>query len=281
MPRLCRRLLFGSVSLAAAFALMGGAGGGLGASQAPDPSSNIVIAASGIPGVCSTKPTGLACESAAVTDLDAARAHMALGPYLLPGNFVSLPATAQLFILTNLDRLAYGVDPLVGLSARIDAAAAHGVLTDSDPTNPPDLPSATGWSSNWAGGFQNALFAYYTWVYADGRGSGNLDCTARDHSGCWGHRNNIIDSQDTPTASMGDAVGSDRAGTTGYALEIANPLGRLTYTYTWAEARKDGSGARPGAIAVAKRTAPTSGEAPTRTTAASPRPDTGSERASA
>jgi hypothetical protein len=214
-----------------------------------DPPSNITLPAASVPSACASDPAGRQCEDAAIVDLDAARARIGLVPYLLPRDFVSLPPTVQLLVLTNLDRIAYGIEPIVGLNSSIDAAAAQGVLRDSDPVYPTGMPPDNGWSSDWAGGFQNALFAYYAWVYDDGFGSGNLDCTTPHGQGCWGHRNNIIESEDSATAAMGDAVGADGTGTNGYAIEIVGTQTPLTYQYTWAQAVAAGANSPPGATA--------------------------------
>ncbi len=36
------------------------------------------------------------------------------------------------------------------------------------------------------------LEAIYFWMYDDGLGSYNIDCTPSNTSGCWGHRNNVL-----------------------------------------------------------------------------------------
>ncbi len=55
-------------------------------------------------------------------------------------------------------------------------------------------------TSNWAGGFASTLEADFEWMYDDGLGSGNLDCTSSDQSGCWGHRHDILWSFSGPIA---------------------------------------------------------------------------------
>jgi hypothetical protein len=47
-------------------------------------------------------------------------------------------------------------------------------------------------TANWDGGDSSALKADFGWIYDDGPGSGNLDCTSSDTSGCWGHRHDIV-----------------------------------------------------------------------------------------
>ena len=60
-----------------------------------------------------------------------------------------------MFILSNLDREAFGLPTIVGLSSDLNSAAALGVAEDSDPDPEPELPAdlpLEGWDSNWAGG---------------------------------------------------------------------------------------------------------------------------------
>jgi hypothetical protein len=124
-------------------------------------------------------PTSTACETAVVAGLDSAHTALGLGTYPLPADFDSLAPEDQLFILSNLDRVAYGLPTISGLSPTLDSAAQVGVADDADPDPAPDLPpnlGSYGWSSNWAGSFANALLAYYDWMYDDGVGSPNIDC---------------------------------------------------------------------------------------------------------
>jgi hypothetical protein len=103
------------------------------------------------------------------------------------------------------------------------------------------------YASNWAGGYVNVVQAYEGWMYDDGPGSGNVDCTSGDPSGCWGHRHDILWEFD-PTGgqtAMGAAAGSDSAGTPGYAMLLvqgSDSSYRPTYTYTWEQAVADGAG---------------------------------------
>ena len=38
----------------------------------------------------------------------------------------------------------------------------------------------------------NPLEAIHYWMYDDGAGTTNVDCTPTNQSGCWGHRENIL-----------------------------------------------------------------------------------------
>src|ERR1019366_3072418 len=47
-------------------------------------------------------------------------------------------------------------------------------------------------ASNFAQGAANALIANDLWMYDDGPGGPNADCTSSNSSGCWGHRDGIL-----------------------------------------------------------------------------------------
>jgi hypothetical protein len=207
-----------------------------------DPGSNFVVGA--LPSACQTDPTGAACIEAAVSYLDQARASLGQPPYALPGDFVSLSPAQQSFILANLDRTLYGLAPVQGLTAALEQDAAIGVQDDADPQ--PSSPDWLGFTSNWAGGYDNIVLAYEAWMYDDGPGSGNLDCSSPGSSGCWAHRHDVLwqfDSGGGPLA-MGAAAGADSGGNPGYAMliEQKTPESTPSFVYTWAQAVADGAG---------------------------------------
>jgi hypothetical protein len=207
-----------------------------------DPSQN--FRPGPLPPTCDPHPTTPPCVDAAVGELNKARASLGQGPYGLPSNFDTLAPEQQLFVLTNLDRLLYGLTPIPGLTADLGQDAAPGVQADTDPR--PSDPDVISYTSNWAGGFQSAPLAYEAWMYDDGPGSGNLDCTTADASGCWGHRHDILWQFDSPgPLAMGAAVGQDQHGRPGYAMLLAqgNDHYKPAFTYTWRDALANG--ARP------------------------------------
>ena len=213
------------------------------AAAPPNPSADIPLGP--LPAACSGAPAGALCENAAIGRLDAARARLGLGPYRLPVNFVALAPARQLLILANLDRLAYGLKPVRGLSLTLDAIAKQGAQAREDPNPWPVVAGLAGqqvigFSSNWAGGAPNAPVAYYEWMYDDGYGSGNLDCTSRTAPGCWGHRHTIFAFAGAPTLTMGAAA---LPAETSYALTIVETsTPAWPYSYTWASALADGAG---------------------------------------
>jgi hypothetical protein len=215
------------------------------AAAAPNPPGNIRLGP--LPRSCERSPTGAACETASVRSLDAARARLGLGPYLLPADFVRLAPARQWLILANLDRIAYSLRPIDGLSSVLNAVALRGAMQRRDPDPGPLVmrlhsQSRIGFSSNWAGGQPNALVAYYGWMYDDGYGSGNLDCRTPSAPGCWGHRQDILAFPQAGRLSMGAAA---LGGSASYALTLVETSTAVwPYSYTWAAAMADGAGVR-------------------------------------
>jgi hypothetical protein len=128
------------------------------------------------------------CQEAVVNAIDQARAEEGVGPLTLPADYDNMSLAGQIRLLTDLERVDRGLPGFTGLSSKLDVMAEAAALSNSDPTG----PNNTSWGSNWAGGEASALFADYDWMYNDGPGSPNLDCTAPSASGCWDHRQNIL-----------------------------------------------------------------------------------------
>jgi len=209
-----------------------------------DPSSNIALGP--LPGACAQAPRGAACENAAIHSLDHARAKLGLGPYLLPAGFVTLVPARQWLILSNLDRIAYKMRPITGLALPLDKVAQQGAIAHADPDPGPLLSrlhnqTQLGYASNWAGGQANALLAYYGWMYDDGYGGPNLDCSTPNAPSCWGHRHDILAFPQGGALAMGAA---SVKGSASYALTIVDTeRPAWPYAYTWAQAKRAGAGA--------------------------------------
>lgn len=122
---------------------------------------------------------------------------------------------------------------VLGLNARLDAAACTGARRDADPT-----PYGRGWrayASNWAGGMASPLFAYYGWMYDDGLNadgsSSNIDCSSAHRSGCWGHRDNVLLAYPARTQAVlgvGFAGRTSRGPTAGGSSSVT---GATTYAF--------------------------------------------------
>jgi hypothetical protein len=110
---------------------------------------------------------------------------------VLPTNWAQLSPEQQLFVATNLERTVRGLPALTAMATTLDQAARQGAAQDTDPGPPHGFPYSQ-WASNWAGAVGNPLEAVYFWMYDDGAGSANIDCTPSNDTGCWGHRENIL-----------------------------------------------------------------------------------------
>lgn len=130
----------------------------------------------------------LTCQSAVVQAIDNARAAEGVRPMALPSDYASLNENQQLFVLADLERVDRGLPGFDGLSSDLDRMAQAGAVANNDPMG----PSGASWGSNWAGGEASALLADYDWMYDDGPGSPNLDCTSANAGGCWAHRVNVL-----------------------------------------------------------------------------------------
>lgn len=155
---------------------------------------------------CAQDSAGSACITAALADINAAHAAEGVQPMVLPSSFASMSVPEQLLNLADLERVDRGMAPILGLAAPLNQDAQTAAEQNNDP-----MPShfyGTVATGNWAAGYDSTLEADFAWMYDDGLGSDNVDCTSSDQSGCWGHRHDILWHFDTPIAmGAGYAVG--------------------------------------------------------------------------
>ena len=195
-----------------------------------------------MPGACRTHPTGAVCVNAAVWYLDRDRAALGKPPYALPADFVALGPIRQALILTDLDRAAYHLPPVLGVTAALDTSARAGARAGHDPT-----PGGTLWqayTSNAAFGYPNMAAAYQAWMYDDGAGSGNVDCPTATAAGCWGHRHDVLwNFAESGASAPVLAMGAAQLRTSQTMLIAARyATGTPHMIYTWTRARADGAG---------------------------------------
>ena len=181
------------------------------------------------------------CVDAEIAATDAARAGAeGLGPIRLPSDFASLTPQEQLFVLVDIERVSRGEPPVAGLAPSLDSDAQDGAEAGRDPTFTfGALPSSTWWGSNYVGGALDALDANFTWMYEDGYGGYNIDCTSPTAPGCWGHRDNELTSDHGGTLVMGAGVVAQPTGTLRMSelfVAVGDPADVPPLTYTWAEA---------------------------------------------
>jgi len=158
---------------------------------------------------CTVSPVddiSAACINSVLHNINYARALEGLGPLVLPSNYASQPVAVQQLIITDEERGDRGLSQFSGLDASLNTAAMAGAVGNTDPTPP------AGYQYTTAGSIfaldYTPLGADYAWMYNDGYGGTNLDCTTPLSSACWGHRDNILGNWTTTgsqTAMMGDA----------------------------------------------------------------------------
>lgn len=147
--------------------------------------------------------TSNACLAGALKDFDRARAAEGVKAMTLPTNYTGLTAPQQLLVLSNLERIARNLPPIAGTSRSLNSATTYGANHGQDP----DFPShAREGGSNWSYTI-NPLWTEFLWLYDDGPGGPNADCTPNSTSRCWGHRNNILSAWERPLL-MGASTGS-------------------------------------------------------------------------
>jgi hypothetical protein len=193
---------------------------------APDP--NFLQSCSG-----SAYDDSSSCTGATLQAIANARAGEGLAPMTLPTNWAQLTPAEQLFVATNLERTARGLPALTAMASALDQAADQGATQNDDPAPPAGFPF-TEWGSNWAGAVGNPLEAIYLWMYDDGVGSANVDCTASNRSGCWGHRKNILLGLACHECLMGTAwAPGGYSGDPSLTELLVDTSGSVTLAFTW------------------------------------------------
>lgn len=145
------------------------------------------------------------CIETALQAINNAHISEGIAPVTLPSNWFALTSPEHLFVIADLERISMGEIPFIGLNPTLDATAQTGADNNSDPS----MPSINGilWmGGDWAGAFPGTLAVDYSWMYYDGYGGNNLDCTSPTSSGCWGHRDNILAQPQCNSCYMGAGV---------------------------------------------------------------------------
>jgi hypothetical protein len=169
-----------------------------------------------------------------VDAIDNARSVEGLPPMTLPSNWTSLDPAEQLFVGTDLERVVRGLAPLSALSSALDDAATSAAIAGTDPSPPAGFP-ASRWGGNSGQFVGSPLEVLYYWMYDDGPGSPNIDCSTTNSDGCFGHRLNVLLALAcTPCVAGASwvALQDDRGNATELIVETS---GSLTVDFTWAE----------------------------------------------
>jgi hypothetical protein len=141
------------------------------------------------------------CTSAAVFDLNLARPQEGLPRLTLPAGLLALTQAKQLQYLINNERAIRNLPTVSNSTNQLERLAFQAAVDARDPTIPTPLVGG----SDWAGNFPNAVVVDFMWMYEDGYtytnggGGSNLDCQSPKASGCWGHREVILEDSSTST----------------------------------------------------------------------------------
>jgi hypothetical protein len=176
-----------------------------------------------------------ACVNDAVQAITNARRQEGLPGMVLPSNWAQLSPEQQLFASTNLERTARGLPPLAGMATALDQSSESAAVQNTDPSPPPGFRWST-WGGNWAGAVGNPLEAVYFWMYDDGPGSYNIDCTPSNSSGCWGHRNNMLLSMHCQPCLMGTGFNATAyRGNPSWTELLVDSSGASALDFTWGQ----------------------------------------------
>ena len=174
------------VSPAPAPATRADAGSGSGTGPSNDPTTNIAPSPNFLASCAGNSyDNSPACQNAVLGAIDNARNLEGLPGLVLPTDWYSLTPQEQLFIATNLERTVRGLPALSGMATALDGAALGRRRAERDP---PRRRASRGrqWGGNWAGAVGNPLEAIYFWMYDDGLGSNNIDCSQAGTPGLLG-----------------------------------------------------------------------------------------------
>lgn len=175
-----------------------------------------------------------------LTSIDRCRAAQGVGPLRLPKNWSALTMPEKLLVIIDLERVNRGLPPVVGLSPALDALAAKGAASDSDPP----FPKGNFWEGSIWAGVDTVQEADYGWMYDDGWGKHviNEDCTSAHAKGCWGHRDNILmhplSSHGKPLAIVAGGAYKKGAPYDSFAFEFVAGYSRKHLSFTWSSELK-------------------------------------------
>ncbi len=205
---MARAALAFAAGVASALVVIAGSPVGAGASGIVPPSKPSVSIPPQVMPDCTfstVDDTSAGCVDSVLHNINYARTFEGLGPLVLPSNYASDSVPVQQLVITDEERGDRGLSEYSGLDATLNTAALTGALANTDPVLPAGFQGPGG--SIFAKDY-TPLGADYAWMYDDGYGGTNLNCTSPSDSGCWGHRDNILGSVTaigTQTPMMGDA----------------------------------------------------------------------------
>lgn len=208
------------------------------------PTHNIVANPAYVGACAQYQSNSTACITRALAAINNARALEHVRPMVLPRNFAKLSYREQTFVVSNLERVDRGLRPLRGLTRKLNRTATAAADANVDPSL---VFSAIGqfvittYGSNWTANF-GPLAGDYGWMYDDGYGSYNVDCTTPTSAGCWAHRDVILAVYDSRRTLLSGVGTTKQNGLLSDAqLFVVGHGPTPAFTYTWREALRHGA----------------------------------------
>ena len=202
-----------------------------------DPAANLALPPSLLAAQqanCRSQPIDntAACTRALLAEVNYGLATEALSPISLPSNWALLTVAEQTFVIVDLERVARGLQPFLGLSFIWGADAQIGASGNGDPP----IPSGNLWTATeWAGGgIVSPLQADFIWMYDDGIGGPNIDCPSSGASGCWVHRDNILAEGSCTTCIVGAGYAVVNGAASMAAVFVEPSDASMPLSFTWA-----------------------------------------------
>jgi hypothetical protein len=175
---------------------------------------------------CAPSWAKLSTAAGALALIDYCRAQQGVGPLLLPSNFDRLTVPEQMLVMIDLERVNRGEAPVAGLTRPLDRQAQRAALAGTDP--------AIGFGDIWEGGPSSTAEADYGWMYDDGYGGTNVDCTTPTSQLCWGHRDIILADNVTGAMVAGAGFKNGLSYGSSYAFGVAGYASGPRLVFSWA-----------------------------------------------
>ena len=175
---------------------------------------------------CAPSWAQLSTAAGALELIDYCRAQQGVGPLVLPSNFGRLTVPEQMLVIIDLERVNRGEAPVAGLTRPLDRQAQRAAAAGIAP--------AIGFGDIWEGGPNSTAEADYGWMYDDGYGGTNVDCTTPTSQRCWGHRD-IILADNIPGAMVaGAGFKNGLSHGSSYAFGVAGYAPGPRLVFSWA-----------------------------------------------
>ena len=231
-------------ALAAALSFASGHGADAAPTGTGHPAHNIAAKPAYKTACANFHSNSAACITKALAAINRARSFEHVRPMILPDNFTKLSFAEQTFVISNLERVDRGRRPFMGITSELNQTATKAAQERVDPapeTTAVGRFAVLTYGSNWTANF-GPLAGDYGWMYDDGYGSYNVDCSSPGATGCWAHRDVILSTYSNKPLLISGAGSDKQNGLVSIAQMFVGGQGAApSFTYTWAQALRHGA----------------------------------------